>query len=180
MLSRTSCDVQLRRTSYLFKTASTSVHYKCKISIEFCHCIEGQPANKNSPLICHLNNFALCMLAPRIARRFYSSVEAFGRQKNDFFDESITQEKMQHKGCYAVALLRAWPLQHVCCNIPLNKCSLIHAIIAKESVNLGLQGYAFNVFFASCRGRFKQAPIEEIAQDTPGSYQYYVFVCICP
>lgn len=85
VLSGTSCDVQLRRTSYLFKTASTSVHYKCKISIEFCHCIAGQPANKNSPPICHLNNFALCMLAPQIARRFYSSVEAFGRQKNDFW-----------------------------------------------------------------------------------------------
>lgn len=112
MLPGTSCDVQLRRTSYLFKTASTSVHYKCKISIEFCHCIAGQPANKNSPPICHLNNFALCMLAPRIARRFYSSVEAFGRQKNDFLMSPSPRRKCNTK---AVMLLHC--CVHGLCNM---------------------------------------------------------------
>lgn len=77
--------MQLRRTSYLFGSASTSVHYKRKIlSTEFYHFIAGQPANKNSPPISHLKNFALCMLVLFIAQKFYSSVEAFGRQNNFF------------------------------------------------------------------------------------------------
>lgn len=127
LLQGTSCDMQLRRTSYLFGSASTSVHYKRKIlSTEFYHFIAGQPANKNSPPISHLKHFALCMLVLFIAQKFYSSVEAFGRQNNFFWwihhlGENATQRLLCC--CIAVCMASATCLlQHSAYQMLINLC----------------------------------------------------------